>query len=77
MALLAATLALFDNGIVRPRAKYLIIFLSGYAAYSMVKLFVTMGELGFLPAVAAAWGGPLLIVVTIAALQLMMRRKII
>jgi lipopolysaccharide export LptBFGC system permease protein LptF len=69
MAALAATVATFAVGKLTPIVIYVGIVLSGYFGHVLVKIGVSLGELGYVPPLFAAWLGVLIIALTVALLQ--------
>ncbi len=69
MAALAATLAIFVIGKQTPILTYVLIALSGYVGHVLMKVSATLGELGYLPPIFAAWVGAMAIALLVALLQ--------
>ncbi len=77
MALLAATVAVFVTGRVISFSRYFFVFVSGYVAHVLLKVCVTVGELGVLHHFVASWLPPALIAATVGALQIYAARNIV
>ncbi len=75
VALLAASVALLTTARKPTLVDFAIIFLSGYAVHVAVKTAVSLGELGYLPPLVAAWIVPVCVGTVVTLLLLRASRR--